>query len=226
MTDRPTTQPGDDPRVVSLSREVERATREAAAALSRVGDLGRELDAQRELLRELAGSLASLARSVAGTESPEDGSSRAWLQVSDGETAREVLADLVGWLDEVYLRYPDASLPSCWAWHPNAIEELWWLRNAHRDAYSGKAASWAKAGDWHDRQRPGVVKRLDALVGCALEDHKPDGLHAARAIAAPLAGHLELIADAWTTTGLPPAPTDAQVDEAEQYDAMRNSGVS
>ena len=58
----------------------------------------------------------------------------------------------------MFLRYPDgvAVLPECWLWHPDVVEELLWLMHAWRAAYEGRGASVQLAGDWHDRQRPGV----------------------------------------------------------------------
>lgn len=32
-------------------------------------------------------------------------------------------------------------------WHPAVVEELWWLRGAHQDAYNGRRASWRDVGD-------------------------------------------------------------------------------
>ena len=78
-------------------------------------------------------------------------------------------------MDAVYLRYRDADCPSCWLWHPEVVEELWWLRQAHADAYHPETGSWLRVGDWHDRQRPGVVRRLVRAVGsCELALHLTD----------------------------------------------------
>jgi len=50
----------------------------------------------------------------------------------------------------MYLRYPDAAatLPDCWLWHPDLVEELLWLSHAWTAAYQGPDASVALAGDW------------------------------------------------------------------------------
>ncbi|MQA16651.1 MAG: AMP-binding protein [Pseudonocardiaceae bacterium] len=70
------------------------------------------------------------------------------------------------------LAHPGTALPSCWAWHPAVVEELWWLRNAHHDAYHGRTACWRDVGDWHDRQRPGVTARIrKAIADCELSRH-------------------------------------------------------
>ena len=46
-------------------------------------------------------------------------------------------ATLAGWVAGIYLRYLDAaqSLPECWLWHPEVVEELLWLHTAWLHAY-------------------------------------------------------------------------------------------
>ena len=84
------------------------------------------------------------------------------------------------WLRRVYLRYADAALPSCWLWHPDVVEELWWLRQAHAEAFHPQTGSWRAVGDWHDRQRPNLVRRLRPLVNkCELSLHVPGSRTAA-----------------------------------------------
>jgi hypothetical protein len=120
-----------------------------------------------------------------------------WLMLpTDPEAVRNVLAELVAWLERVYLRYPDgaAALPECWLWHPDVVEELLWLQHAWLAAYQGSNASVALAGDWHDRYRPGVVRRIKAHAGnCSLENHTdPQPPHTA-----PLAEATSPIAGWW-----------------------------
>ena len=76
----------------------------------------------------------------------------------------------------MFLRYPDgvAVLPECWLWHPDVVEELLWLMHAWRAAYEGRGASVQLAGDWHDRQRPGVVRRVRTAVGSCSPGTPPD----------------------------------------------------
>ena len=198
-----------DPRVIALAREVERATR-------RVGTV-------EVLVRQLAADVTGLARVVeeppADDEVAEVGRVRAWLLAEDTERARADLTDLVEWLAAVYLRYPGAVLPSCWGFHPAVVEELWWLRQAHRDAYGGPDASWKLAGDWHDRQRPGVARRIrEAIGGCELALHVQGGEQARPKPAVPLAGYADQIADTWTAHRTPPVPTPDQLTEADQHD--------
>jgi hypothetical protein len=183
---------------------------------SQVGDVGDKVGEHETLIRQLAGSISQLARTVAGDDGGPPTHPRSWLQVDDGDAAREILVDLIEWVDAVYLRYPGAHLPSCWLWHPPVIEELWWLRNLHKEAYR---AGWARVAEWHDRYRPGVVRRVgDAVGDCELSRHTSHGDRRGRGVAAPLAGHAEHIAAAWTSTGLPPAPTLAQLAEADQHE--------
>lgn len=198
---------GDDTstRLTALAREVERANR-------RVGEL-------EDLIQTLAGDLTRLAEGGTAGNGPDTGGAvRAWLLTDEPELAREDLLDLVEWLDRVYLKYPDVGLSTCWLWHPDVVEELLWLRGAHADAYTGKSASWTKAGDWHDRLRPGAVKRIkQVLDSCELGLHvKTDRRVAQPQPTAPMTEYLTEIANAHTTTGRPPRPTDQQLKEAEE----------
>ena len=93
--------------------------------------------------------------------------------------AEAVLARLTGWLAGVYLRYADAArtVPACWLWHPEVVEELPWPRQAWLAAYADPDAPVSLAADWHDRLRPGVVRRIRDYAGmCSIEaDHRhPD----------------------------------------------------
>lgn len=196
-----------DPREVLLAfgRQLERTTR-------RTDDL-------EELLTQLATDVATLVT----RDGPNDGGApRSWLLTDDPAQAVEDLRDLTGWLGRVYLRYPGAALPSCWAWHPAVVEELWWLRQAHREAYAPGTKSMAKAGDWHDRSRPGVVARLQPLVrDCDLSRHTADGDRIQDPPQAPLAGEAEWIAGHWTHGGTP-LPTEDQLAEARFADQRQH----
>lgn len=211
-----------DPQVVALGRTVERTAR-------RVGDLD-------TLLAQLAADVTALARirtpapAGDGGDGEDEPEVRSWLLAAgpdgDPEQARADLADLVQWLGRVFLRYPGAALPSCWLWHPAVVEELWWLRGAHADAYDPEAGSWLRVGDWHDRQLPGVLRRLTAAVGgCELALHV-DGAEQARPPAVvPLAGYADALADSWISTGTshaPPPPNPTQLDEAQRHDRAQH----
>lgn len=141
-----------------------------------------------------------------------------WLLMSDPEMAVSVLADLVEWLDRVHLRFPGAELGACWLWHPHVIEELLWLRNAHAEGYDPESGSWLRVGDWHDRQRPGVVRRVrEALGKCDLSLHIPGRPHGHAPAVAPLVAHAAQVAQQWATTSTRPAPSVEQLGEAADY---------
>lgn len=191
--------------LAALARAVERQGR-------RVGDLDR-------LVRQLAGDLAEVAAAALAPGADSPAAVRSWLLADDPERAVKDLAELIGWTWRVYLRYPDAALSACWLWHPEVIEELWWLRQAHADAFHPEAGSWQRVGEWHERQRPGVVRRVRAAVGtCELSLHR-GGPQARPAALPPLAEHADALATAWATDPIAarPEPTDDQLDQAEQY---------
>lgn len=195
MADAESTSPGG-----ALGREVEH--------------MARRLERVEQLLRVLSQEVTTLGEVIQPAE-PDPPVVRAWLLAEDTGQARDDLADLVGWLERVYLRYPDAALVSCWLWHPAVVEELWWLRCAHQDAYDGPHGSYTKAGDWHDRQRPGVAGRIRRwLRDCELSRHGP-GLPARMV---PLPGSAGRIADAWSTTRTSPQPTPGELTDAERHD--------
>lgn len=158
--------------VSGLAREVEGLRRRQG-----------ELDGLSGKLRNLARVVQDLADQVKATRTPtgsgEDAGCRSWLAAPVGpDVVRPVLDELVGWVINVFLHYPDARavLSECWLWHPDIVEELLWLMTAWQSAYAGETATVFQAADWHDRYRPGVVKRIKTAAGtCSLEKHtKPD----------------------------------------------------
>ncbi len=175
------------------------------------------------------GEPASQASSGAGDGrvEPEEGpvAGPSWLVVASWAEAQAIMGVLVPWLGEVYLRYPDAALPPCWAWHPYAVEELWWLCRSWHDAYACEAPSAQQAGDWHDRQRPAVVRRLTGERGCEtggslslckLGKHVDPTAHAHPVVAG--ADTLDHVTTAWACHGRaawPLVPTQAQLDAWE-----------
>lgn len=177
---------------------------------------GRRVTALDRLVRQLAGDLAEVAAAALAPDGDDTTGVRSWLLADDPERAVTDLAALIGWTHRVYLRYPDAALSACWLWHPDVIEELWWLRNAHADAFHPTAGSWQRVGEWHERQRPGVAKRVRSAIGtCELALHR----HARAAPAPPLAEHAEPLATAWAIDPIAPQPepTDTQLDQADDY---------
>lgn len=178
--------------------------------------LAQRVDELGSMVEALAGDLARLIEMTSV-------SAQSWLLVSDAQVARDLLDDLCRWLDAVYLRFQGVELPTCWAWHPDVVDELLWLRAAHVAAYSGRG--WeSRAGLWHQQQRPGVVERIRTAVGtCDLASHVSGG---PKPVVAPLAVHLDAVADHWVTYGLPPKPTDEQLQQATEYDELLNQHPS
>ena len=191
--------------VTGLAREVESVRRTlavtaSAAELARVADL-----------------VTDLSQIMNATGTPAD-PPPSWLALpNDADAAATVLSDLVGWLGQVYLRYSDAArgLPECWLWHPDVVEELVWLRHAWFDAYKSGDASVRGAGDWHDRLRPGVVRRIAGYTrACSLESHLPDRASAATSV--PMADAIGPIVTWWVKdrTDPGPVPTDQHLQAA------------
>lgn len=204
-------QPGDPAAAVSgLAREVEALRRR----LDDVASVPRKLRDLARVVQDLAEQVKA-SRTSAG--SGEDAGCRSWLAAPIGpDVVRPVLDELVGWVMAVFLRYPDArvALPECWLWHPDIVEELLWLMTAWQSAYAAETATVFQAADWHDRYRPGVVKRIKtAAATCSLEKHtKPD------TGAQPLMDEAtrEQIAQWWGGSdprGPAPVPTADQLDD-------------
>ncbi|MBB3049408.1 hypothetical protein FHS23_000403 [Prauserella isguenensis] len=161
---------------------------------------GARLDAIEQQLAETVEKLRQLVTA------PGQSTVASWLALpEDDEQAQHLMAELVAWLQTVFLRYPDAAevLPDCWAWHPEVVEELLWLMQAWSSAYFDQAGGVLRVADWHDRYRPGVVRRLSARAGkCSLENHtSPAG-----APVAPLAESAGQLAEWWATSRRRPAP--------------------
>lgn len=194
----------------ALGREVERVARRVVAVETRIDELA-------ELLEQLATDVATL---VARAGPSEDEAVRAWLLTEDPEQALADLIDLTTWLARVYLRYPDAMLPTCWLWHPALIEELRWLRCTHREAYDPQRGTWQKVADWHDRLRPAATKRIRTAYGsCELREHTETGSQHRPAPLVPLTDAVQPTASAWTSTPEHPLiPTELQVRRADQHE--------
>lgn len=202
--------PTDDPRWAAIGRQVERTSE--------------RLDKHEEWFTQLATDVTTLvARQKPGqAEVP-----LSWLAGElTTEAAQALLRDLAAWLHWVYLRYPGTQLPSCWLWHPAVVEELVWLRGAHRAAYEPDEGSWQRVADWHDRQRPGVVERVKRYAGdCELSRHAPDGDRALPAHTAPLAtpADLDRIAHTWATDpDKPVTPTTDQLNRSATHNSARH----
>lgn len=183
--------------VAGLASEVEALRRAVDPIPSRVADLAR-----------LTADLGAQVRDLA--VAPKAGAMPSWLVApTDRDIVRLLLGELDAWLRVVLLRYSDAAqtVPECWPWHPDVVEELLWLMHAWLAAYQGEKASPALVGDWHDRYRPGVVRRVKGLAGtCSLEVHldRPDRQPHAYVLRRPDA--VEVIAQWWAAARAARAP--------------------
>jgi hypothetical protein len=210
---------GDRSTVAGLARELEQLYRDVRELLGLTGRVD-----------DLAVTLAQLAETVTtGKQERPDEPAPCWIDhhADPGRDpaasratrdAAGLLDKLAPWVGAVYLRYSDAvsGFPDCWMWHPEVVEELLWLHRAWLAAYSPCATGTA-VGDWHDRQRPGVVARIRAYAGmCSLEAHQPGQDRATPAPATPTLDALAAIAGWWATSReLPgPTPTEEQIAAA------------
>jgi hypothetical protein len=193
-----------------LAREVEALRR----TVDPLRDAHAGLDAKHEELVGVVGQLTDYVTAL--TARPGPAPSPSWLLApTDPDTVERMLAELRAWLYAVFLRYPDgaSALPECWLYHPDVVEELTWLMHAWCLANQGKTASVQSAGDWHDRQRPGVVRRIrDGAGSCSIERHqtRPDrDQYPAGAV--PVSGITDpaVIARWWATRRDDPAPEPA-----------------
>ena len=217
----------EDPVVIALARAVDRAVRRVEALDTVVAQLAGDVTV-------LAAALDTRTHPQGGAPGAADGPGvRSWLLADDPEQAVADLADLAVWMDAVYLRYRDATVPSCWLWHPEVVEELWWLRCAHADAYHPETGSWLRVGDWHERQRPGVVRRIIRAVGsCELALHVTDPTHPGRLTGtsshitppapAPLTSAVAQVAAAWVVDRATPEPDAAQLAEGDRLNGRRS----
>jgi hypothetical protein len=191
---------GSDSDVLAgLAREVEALHRR----VDELARLGNRVD-------ELGSLVARLAHATGPKRDAPSQAVLSWLDLDAPDHPRdaaEILGMLGRWVARVYLRYSDARLPDCWLWHPELVEELLWLHAAWLAAYDPDA-SVAAVGDWHDRQRPGVVARIHKYAGlCSLEAHRPGQERHLPAPAAPTTDAVPAIASWWATHRTEPAPT-------------------
>lgn len=159
--------------VQALSRLVDRVLRRVEHVDGRVSGLA-------DVVTDLALKLSPARTHVTADHDAEDADEpagpgvRSWLLADDPAQAEADLADLTAWVWRVYLWWPEAWLPSCWLWHPEVIEELWWLRVAHAEAYCPETGSSLRVADWHERHRPGVSRRVGTILrSCELTRHVP-----------------------------------------------------
>lgn len=208
-----------------MPEEVEYATAASLAGLaSEVESLRRGVEALQRLPRrieEVAGLVTRLAEQTAAMAGGKREGTVTWLDLPEQAPADAelLLARLSAWVGGVYLRYADGArqLPACWLWHPEVVEELCWLHQAWLGAYAVEDAPISLAADWHDRLRPGVVRRIKDYAGmCSIEAHLPEGDYHQAAPAALMVDAVGSIAAWWAARSRqqPPVPSADQVARA------------
>jgi hypothetical protein len=222
--------------VAGLARSVETLTRDVAAmktglqqaasktAVARLNDTVASLGNTVTSFEDLLTRLAAGARKAAGSSDGSDAEPvRSWLRLPEhDETAvQTVLSELLPWMETTYLRYATAreTLPPCWLWHPEIVEELLWLMDAWTTAYEGDEASNKLVGDWHDRQRPGVTRRIGEYApACDVLAHRDAA--GQRALTVPLAADADPFVTWWATgrDDNGPAPTPEQIKAGRRGD--------
>ena len=238
----------DDPTGDSAQASV---VDELAKLRSAVAGLASEVESVRRGMRTVAssGELARVAATVAdltdvvstiqtvGGKQRESDACPSWLTLPrDHHSAHAVLSDLTAWMRDVYLRYADATrdFPECWLWHPDIVEELVWLMYGWLASYRDEAtASVRAAADWHDRLRPGVVRRIGGYARtCSLENHLPGRPNATGAPHLPVVDDDNAATDAiaaWWTDHRdepPPAPTNDQMTAAAAASRRARTGIA
>lgn len=126
--------------------------------------LAEQLTEVRDGLQDQIGDLVGRA---SRDGDPADGSGRAeaarpWNWRDLDEPGRLVLMrEVGGWVDWLLQRYPlTATIPPCWAKHPEMVEELIAAHRAWTAAYRSPNATAYAAAEWHDRWLPGLEQRL------------------------------------------------------------------
>lgn len=239
MADSTQTPAQPDP-VGALARDLERAhraiadlgarvTRVTQDVGGRVDDLSRGLAQLAQIVTDLGDTVARVAQAGPGAQAGDDdpGGRIPPGSFLGGHThVLDAVGGLGEWVGRVYLRYPGTHLPTCWAWHPDVVEELTWLWQAWLGALDGRGASWAAVGDWHERWRPGVVARVErATRSCHLGEHSPGGRGVRPPREAPLTGALPRITACWAAHEDMPEPTQLELAAAEAYERSEQSPV-
>jgi hypothetical protein len=193
-------------------------TREDVAKLAEA--MGAHLDGYGTWRAEVEEAIAAL---TADDEKKPKGQP-SWLTIDDVEQSRRLLDGLAEWIAQVWARYPDSSLPHCWAYHPWAVSELLGVWQSWKHAYTGKTSDPTRVEEWLDRWRPNTVYRLaKGLGGCTLADHRADGSFAYAPPRVPGGSdHLEDVAAWWASTHgqrQAPAPTVGAV-QAERAETI------
>jgi len=199
-----------DPALIAIARDVEALRRSVEDLRVEAGRAQETGNSAHRVLADLADRVHELAsRAPATGLDPIVGGADgepvpSWLTNPNGQA----VADLVAWLGQVLVHYPDVveTLGECWPHHPWAVEELLALQAAWAEAYTSGKASGAKAVDWHDRHRPACLTRIARVTaGCSVHAHQPGGRLDLPVPTAPGADQVTAASDRWISAGRGPA---------------------
>jgi len=179
--------------------------------------LAAALDATRHELEVAQAQVRELSDDITRLLTNPDFEPQSWLEVEDAEQAKQMLEDLLPWLDTFFLRFPDGAdvLRECWMHHPEVVEVLLALKAAHRDAMRGRG--WGtQAMTWLWVYRTQTVEGIRNFMGaCDLSRHETP----AQPVKAVGASAIEHIAEQWVSTRSTPAPTAGEQAEARELRA-------
>lgn len=162
-------------RLEAISRQLRTHSSDLAEVRQLADTTHRVLDDLVERLDETTTLATETAAALAEHLDGPDEAVRCWSWLAAPDP--EALDALAQWVATVLVGYPDTlrTLSGCWPWHPWAVEELLALHRAWTETYHGRRPPGAKAVDWHDRYKPGVLGRLKTLEECAMDAHTPGG---------------------------------------------------
>ena len=159
-----------DPAIAALAVQL--------AALK--GTLGHAREDLETAQRELAARIDQIASQLAAqtARDPKGPPATCWPALdADAQTA--ALADLADWVSRMRQWHPSyfASVPGCWASHPEAVIELHNVMTEYARVYRTQHPPLADALLLYDRWLPGMLRRCGEVMkscgpaGCARDRH-------------------------------------------------------
>lgn len=159
-------------------------TRQLVQQAQLISRLRHDLDQLASEITDTYADVLTRIESLNGPPAARSATPSAWCWRTLGEQgAEELWTQLKGWVAWIRHRYPLAKkIPSCWAEHPEVVEELTALWLAWQAAYEHPDAQLTAAADWHDRWLPGALHRLEHgphAIDCSDSHHpRPSGAYA------------------------------------------------
>jgi hypothetical protein len=163
-----------DAAVARLAGQVDRIDRQVSDHAVDVRRLREDVDAHSRSISDLADLVRRVRTASSSTPSSgKDDLDEAppvpeWLTVTDPELAVAWLGGLVVWTADVWARF--RVLPGCWPWHPTVVAELLVCQHVWMTATTPGMPPEVLA-TWHDRWRPGTVRRIDHVLAACDRAH-------------------------------------------------------